>query len=70
MWVNCFHYIHQNPLVAGMVSKIEDWKYSSFKDYAVLRNGTLCNKELAKKFCSYDSSTFLQTSYAVVKECF
>ena len=29
----CFHYIHQNPLKAGLVQKMEDWKYSSFNDY-------------------------------------
>jgi len=66
-YFNCFHYIHQNPLTAGIVPKIEDWKYSSFKDYAGLRNGTLCNKELAGKFCSYDSSTFVKTSYQIIK---
>ncbi len=26
-------YIHQNPLVAGMVGSIDDYKWSSFKDY-------------------------------------
>ena len=44
---NCFNYIHQNPLRAQMVAKIEDWQYSSFKDYAGLRNGTLCNQKKA-----------------------
>ncbi len=44
----CFYYIHQNPLRAGLVNKIEDWHYSSYRDYAGLRNGTLCNQELAK----------------------
>ena len=45
--VNCFFYIHQNPIRAGLVKKMEDWKYSSFRDYAGFRNGKLCNKELA-----------------------
>ena len=43
----CFHYIHQNPLRAGFVDKMEDWHYSSYRDYAGLRNGTLCNRQLA-----------------------
>jgi len=30
---------------AGLVKKAEDWKFSSAKDFAGLRNGTLCNKE-------------------------
>jgi putative transposase len=48
----CFHYIHQNPLKAGFVNSIEEWKYSSFPDYAGLRNGTLCNKEMADNLLS------------------
>ena len=27
----CFNYIHQNPYVAGIVKKMEDWEFSSFK---------------------------------------
>lgn len=42
-----FHYIHQNSVVAKLVLASEDWKYSSFTDYAGVRNGTLCNKEKA-----------------------
>jgi putative transposase len=45
----CFYYIHQNPLRAGITHKIEDWYYSSYRDYAGLRNGTLCNQRLAKQ---------------------
>lgn len=43
----CFYYIHQNPVRAGLVNKMEDWHYSSYRDYAGLRNGTLCNQNLA-----------------------
>ncbi|MEQ9301016.1 MAG: hypothetical protein RIF33_20750 [Cyclobacteriaceae bacterium] len=39
----CFNYIHQNPLSAGLVQKLEDWEFSSFRDYAGLRAGTLCD---------------------------
>jgi putative transposase len=28
-----FHYIHQNPLRAGLVKHIQDWKYSSFSEF-------------------------------------
>lgn len=31
---NCFYYIHQNPLRAGLVSGLEEWLYSSYLDYA------------------------------------
>ena len=64
-YFNCFNYIHQNPLSAGLVTRLEDWEYSSFKDYALLRNGTLCNKELAKKFCSYEEKNFIKISYEI-----
>ena len=43
---NCFHYIHQNPLKAGIVKKIEDWRYSSFNEYWKGEKG-ICNIELA-----------------------
>lgn len=45
--INCFLYIHQNPLRAGLVKQIGEWEFSSFRDYAGVRDGTLCNKELA-----------------------
>lgn len=38
-----FHYIHQNPFAAGIVKNREDWVYSSYRDYAGLRKGTLYN---------------------------
>ncbi|HEV8080170.1 MAG TPA: hypothetical protein VGP43_05625 [Chitinophagaceae bacterium] len=65
-YFNCFHYIHQNPLRAGIVKRLEDWEFSSFNDYAGLRNGTLCNKNLAKKYCSYHPETFIKTSYQII----
>jgi putative transposase len=43
----CFNYIHQNPVNAGLVSQMEEWEYSSYKDYAGYRNGKLVDKELA-----------------------
>lgn len=45
----CFAYIHNNPTKARLVEKNTDWVYSSAKDYAGLRKGTLCNQEVAKE---------------------
>ena len=45
----CFHYIHQNPMKANLVNKMEDWEFSSFQDYVGLRNGILCNQQFTKK---------------------
>ena len=43
--ITAFHYIHQNPVTANLVKRPDEWNYSSFKDYAELRNGSLCNKK-------------------------
>jgi len=64
----CFHYIHQNPFRVGLVKKMEEWDYSSFKDYAGLRQGTLCNKSLAAKLCLYNPETFIKDSYNQLPE--
>ncbi|HEX7356632.1 MAG TPA: hypothetical protein VF270_02850, partial [Ignavibacteriaceae bacterium] len=45
-------YIHQNPLRRQLVNKIEDWEFSSYRDYAGLRTGTLVNKEFLYRFIS------------------
>lgn len=46
----CFNYIHLNPVKAGLVSAAVDWEFSSARDYAGLRKGTLANKELAIRY--------------------
>ncbi len=63
----CFHYIHQNPLKAKMVDKIEDWKYSSFNEY-LFNKPNLCNVELAKKFDLFIEKTFYKESYEIIRD--
>ncbi|MDZ4806669.1 MAG: transposase [Bacteroidota bacterium] len=65
-YVNCFHYIHQNPLIAKLTQRLEDWEFSSFKDYAGFREGTLCQKELAVLHCGYNLENFIEKSYELV----
>lgn len=36
--LNVFRYIHRNPLKAGIVSSLEDYKWSSYRTYAGLDN--------------------------------
>jgi putative transposase len=43
----CFNYIHQNPVKAGLADNPEDWEFSSAVDYAGKRSGTLVNKAVA-----------------------
>ncbi len=63
----CFHYIHQNPVNSGLVRKMEDWEFSSFRDYAGLRVNSVCNKALSYQFIniSIDSELFISQSCAV-----
>ena len=63
-----FQYIHQNPLRAGLVSRLEDWPYSSFIDYARLRNGTICDKELACHLIGFDKDDFYNKSYGKIDD--
>lgn len=60
---HCFHYVHYNPVRAGMVSKPFDWMYSSAPDYYGKRNGTLCNKNLLYQLGGFNEQHFdlLQT---------
>ncbi|MBN4051943.1 transposase, partial [Cytophagaceae bacterium AH-315-L13] len=66
----CFHYIHQNPLKANLVSKMEDWEFSSFKDYVGLRDGKLCNQLLAKELLDLpdNNNELYDLSYGVIEE--
>lgn len=41
--VNCFHYIHQNPVKAGLVVDMNDWPYSSCNDV---------HRDIAARLCS------------------
>lgn len=50
--LNVINYIHQNPLRKNLVKKIEDWEFSSYRDYAGLRAGTLVNKKFLNRFIS------------------
>ena len=65
-FINCFHYIHQNPFAAKLVTKLEDWEFSSFRDYAGLRDGNLCKKDLATLHCDYNIESFMEKSHTAV----
>lgn len=61
--LNCFYYIHQNPLRHGLVKDLFQWKYSSFGFYAGTREKDMCNKQLAERICDYNEGSFLKTVY-------
>jgi putative transposase len=59
--LNCFYYIHFNPIEAKLEKRLEEWPYSSWPDYYGFRNGDLCSKEKAIKtlgLTSFDYKTF------------
>ena len=66
----CFHYIHQNPLSAGLVNSMEEWEFSSYQDYAGIRDGTLCHNQLAVDLLDIPvkSNLFIQQSKSVKVE--
>ncbi|HLR76678.1 MAG TPA: transposase [Balneolaceae bacterium] len=66
--LTCFHYIHQNPVAANLVKNIEDWEFSSYRDYAGLRNGSLPAKGIGyKAFSIKDENHFIEQSRKILK---
>jgi putative transposase len=64
--IECMHYIHQNAFRAGLVNRIEYWPYSSFLDYAGLRQGILCNKSLLMELTGYELNNYYRDSYNII----
>ena len=64
----CFEYIHQNPFQAGLVSRMEDWEFSSYIDYLGKRNGKLVNKDLAFEITNIDREDFEKETSGILKE--
>jgi putative transposase len=64
----CFQYIHQNPLRAGLVNRLEDWVFCSYLDYAGFRNGRLCNISLACSILDINLNTFQKDTLMVMHE--
>ncbi len=66
--VLCFHYVHQNPMKAKLVAKMEDWEYSSFRDYCGMRKGTLCNQAMAIQLLGLNKNSFYADSYKIIND--
>jgi putative transposase len=61
--VNCFFYIHNNPLTANIIDDLKQWPYSSWPDYYGFRNGTLCNMQRAMQRIGFSEIDFKNTMY-------
>jgi len=66
----CFNYIHQNPLKGGHVKKMEDWEYSSFREYITLAKTNVCNTEMASQVLDLQKNkcAFYEMSYGVIDD--
>ncbi|MBK7121320.1 MAG: transposase [Chitinophagaceae bacterium] len=66
--LTCFHYIHHNPLKAGLVKRLTEWPYSSYLDYYNQRNGTICNKSLTMQLLELSEIDFKSEDNYEVKD--
>jgi len=52
-------YIHQNPVRKGLVKRIEEWEFSSYRGYVGMTNNALIEKSFAlSKFKTIDEFKF------------
>jgi REP element-mobilizing transposase RayT len=65
---SAFHYVHQNPYRARLVKKMEDYPWSSMKEYVGLTSQNLCRQDIAYQFINIDKERFLTDSYSVVPD--
>lgn len=63
----CVHYIHYNPYMSNLVNIPTDWEFSSFRDYAGIRNGKLCNQKLLFELSGLDERDFKSVLMPVPK---
>jgi len=48
--IHLCRYVHLNPVVAGLVSRPEDWPYSNYREWIGLRAGTLVDHDFVQTF--------------------
>jgi putative transposase len=65
--LSCTHYIHQNPLKAGLVRKIEDWPYCSFRNYIGTESRLFCYQERLFSMTGLTGADFYNESYQAVE---
>lgn len=56
--MNCFEYIHCNPLKAKLSKELSEWPFSSFQEYYHSKTDLLCNRTLAIKTLLIDQEYF------------
>ena len=66
--LTCVNYIHQNPMKAKLVDKMEEWEFSSFREYCKLKEPAFCNQSLLRSFLQYEPTKFYDMSYDLIPE--
>ncbi len=62
-------YIHLNPVQAGLITRPEDWAFSSYREYAGLRQGKLPKPEIVlAQFAPMQTSEVCKTSEVLYRE--
>lgn len=64
--LTCLNYIHQNPIRAGLVKRMEDWQFSSFNEYVSENKIGLCNKNFVFQVFNINSNKFYDESYEII----
>ena len=66
----CFNYIHQNPLKARLVHRIEDYEFSSFREYTGQNTDGICDTSLGRMILKLPISDgeFLNMSYRMIPD--
>jgi hypothetical protein len=56
--------------MSSLVNKMENWEYSSYKDYIGLRKKSLCNLELAAILLDFPANIkdFYNWSYEIINK--
>ena len=65
--IRCFHYIHQNPLKAGLVSRLNEWEFSSFGDYEDATTASICNQVLLYSITGSNKAFLMENSNQQVR---
>lgn len=55
----CTHFIHANPVHQGFSTRMENWKYSSYKSYLLSETTFLDTKYVLKKFGGLNNFIYL-----------
>jgi hypothetical protein len=64
----CFIYIHNNPMVSGLVTSPEKWAFSSYREYLGKSQDPICNIELGKKLLSLDINELISFNQCEIPE--